>query len=135
MKLLLSENAKGGFLVSMCLGIAVGYITVFAMLAVSALLLTVADLPDGSAVIMSTVCLSVASLVCGLLASKKLGSHALIIGVLSGFVFYASIAVISSIITKGEFTSLFILRLILASAMSGVGSVLGVFKKSDKSVI
>jgi putative membrane protein (TIGR04086 family) len=135
MKFILSNNAKQSFAISMGIGIAVGYIVLFLMLMLSALLLVLTDMPDGTAVVLSTVSLALAGFLCGLVSSKILGSKALIVGLLSGFVFYVTVALISAVVTKGEFTSLFILRLILATAMSGVGSVVGAFRKSNKHII
>lgn len=135
MKSFVNSKSSGGFIHAVVLGTVMGYITVFVMLAVFALVLMLSDSGDGASGIFATVSLALSGLFCGLTAAKKLGSKALIVGLAAGTLFYISVAVISVAVTKSGFSSLFLVRFLLTAAMSGLGSFLSTVKKKRKNII
>ena len=129
------SEKNGGFMLSAGVGVLEGYIALFVLLFISAIIMTAAKLTAGAAVIMATVSLCAAGLFAGVVSSKKYGSRVLVMGTVTGLAFYISVALISVIITRSGLSSLFVWRLILTVAASSIGSVIGALKQSNKKMI
>lgn len=129
------SEKNGGFMLSAGVGVLAGYIALFVLLFISAIIMTAAKLTAGAAVIMATVSLCAAGLLAGVVSSKKYGSRVLVMGAVTGLAFYISVALVSVIITRSGLSSLFIWRLILTVAASSIGSVIGALKQSNKKMI
>ncbi len=135
MKYQIGSNGSNKFLLSLLFGIVMGFASLFVILLLFSLITTLADLGDVAISVLSTVAIVISSFICGFLSAKRLGSKALIIGVVSGFVFYITVAIISLITTKDSFSSLFLIRLALSVVMSAVGAIVATQKKSNKNII
>ncbi len=97
--------------------------------------MTFLDVSATAISVIATAAISVAALLGGFMAAKRKGSSPLPLGLATGFIFYLSVAIIAAIVTKGSFSSLFILRMALCVVLAGVGAVLETFKKSKNSYI
>lgn len=129
------SEKNAGLVPAVCAGIIIGYTVLISALLISAVIMAAAKLTSGAAVTMATVSLAAAGFVAGFASSKKFGSRAVIIGTLTGSVFYLTVAVISLIITGGGVSSLFVLRMCLTIAAALVGSIFGAVRKSSKNMI
>lgn len=135
MKYKTESNDLNKIITSIAVGVIIGLIGLFLILMVFSLIVTVADLNLSVASILSTVSIVASSFICGFFAAKKMGCKALIIGALSGVVFYLLITLVSLIITKNGLSSTFILRASLSVVLACVGAIFGTRKKSNKSII
>lgn len=129
------NEKNAGLVPAVCAGIIIGYTVLISALLISAVIMAAAKMTSGAAVTMATVSLAAAGLAAGFASSKKFGSRAVVIGTLTGSVFYLTVAVISLIITGGGLSSLFILRLCLTVAAALAGSILSTVRKSGKNMI
>lgn len=135
MKNVLNDKSSGSFVRSVVFGIIAGYVSLALLLVICAVLLLLADTGDVAIGVAATVILVIAGLVCGLVSAKKLGSKALIIGLLSGLCFYLTVSVVSLLVSGGGVSSLFLIRLLLTTSSAGIGGFLSATKKKTKSFI
>jgi putative membrane protein (TIGR04086 family) len=105
------------------------------MIVIGALLIVVADISDNATGYFATAFIAISGFFCGYFSAKKFGGRVVIIGFLSGLIFYLTIAVISVAITKGGFTSLVVLSMILTVAMAIFGAILSTFKKKKVKIL
>lgn len=135
MKLKTESNSLSKLISSLFIGVLMGFLALFLLLMLFSLIVTLADLTLSVASAFSTVAIVISSFICGFFAAKKLGCKALIIGILSGTVFYLLITIVSLIITKSGLSSIFLLRVSLSIFLSIIGSIFGTRRKSNKSII
>ncbi len=116
-------------------GVLAGYIALFVLLFISAIIMTAAKLTAGAAVIMATVSLFARQDCSPVSYHQKIRFARPVMGAVTGLAFYISVALVSVIITRSGLSSLFIWRLILTVAASSIGSVIGALKQSNKKMI
>ena len=129
------ENSNSGFGKSLLWGVGIAYAVMAALVFVGALVMTVLDVSLTAVSVIATIALSIAALVGGFISAKIKGSSPLPVGLAAGFVFYLTVAVIAAAVTKGSFSSLFLLRMALCVVLAGVGAVLQSLKRSNKGYI
>ncbi len=134
MKIINDANATKKMLVSVLVGVAFGFVGLFLLLLLFALIMLKFDASLNISNILATIALMVSSLIAGLIASKKTGFKVLLTAVSSGTLFYFLVAIISSAITKETFGKLFLLRMLLCIVSSIAGALIGL-KKSNKHII
>lgn len=129
------ENGNNSFLKSLLFGVVIAYAAMAALVVIGALVMTFLDVSVTTISVIATAAISVAALLGGFMAAKRKGSSPLPIGLATGFVFYLTVAIVAAIVTKGSFSSLFILRMALCVVLAGVGAVLETFKKTKNGYI
>lgn len=130
-----NENGNNSFLKSLLFGVVIAYAAMLILTTAGAVIMTFLDVSATAISVIATAAISVAALLGGFMAAKRKGSSPLPLGLATGFIFYLSVAIIAAIVTKGSFSSLFILRMALCVVLAGVGAVLETFKKSKNGYI
>lgn len=130
-----NENGNNSFLKSLLFGVVIAYAAMLILTTAGAVIMTFLDVSAAAISVIATAAISVAALLGGFMAAKRKGSSPLPLGLATGFIFYLSVAIIAAIVTKGSFSSLFILRMALCVVLAGVGAVLETFKKSKNGYI
>lgn len=129
------NNNSGIFFKSAAFGVLAGYISSVLLMLIFSLILTAADMGSSAATVFSLVTLGASSFICGFVASKLLGSRALIISAAAGAAYYLTLAVISAAVTGGGFTKMFFVKLAIALVLSIAGGIVSTFRKSSKTVV
>lgn len=130
-----NENGNNSFFKSLLFGVVIAYAAMLILTTAGAVIMTFLDVSAAAISVIATSAISVAALLGGFMAAKRKGSSPLPLGLATGFIFYLSVAIIAAIVTKGSFSSLFILRMALCVVLAGVGAVLETFKKSKNGYI
>lgn len=130
-----NENGNNSFFKSLLFGVVIAYAAMLILTTAGAVIMTFLDVSAAAISVIATAAISVAALLGGFMAAKRKGSSPLPLGLATGFIFYLSVAIIAAIVTKGSFSSLFILRMALCVVLAGVGAVLETFKKSKNGYI
>lgn len=126
---------KKSFLMSAVFGVIIGFIVLFLLTFLSSIIMSAAKINPDSAKVIAVVILGISGLFGGFASAKKLKSKALIIGAVTGLLFYLTVAVISAAVTKSGFTSVFLLRILICFAASEVGAVLSTVKRNKSKYI
>ena len=135
MKIINDKESSKKLIISVALGVAVGFVSMLLLISVFALIMLKADLGEGMSNVLSTVALLASALVCGYVSSKKLGSRLMLVAPFSGFVFYLIVAIIGMATTHQAIGKQGFIRLLLCVVFAGVGAFLGALKGSKKTVI
>lgn len=135
MKNNVNSKNQGAMIKAVLFGVIAGYIALFFVLIVSSFILLSFQLENNALNIISTAVLAVSGVVCGFVSAKKAGIKILITGLFAGILYYLSVAVVSLLVAGGGISSLFIIRLILTTTMSGLGAFLSVANNKSKSII
>ena len=130
-----NENGNNSFLKSLLFGVVIAYAAMLILTTAGAVIMTFLDVSAAAISVIATAAISVAALLGGFMAAKRKGSSPLPLGLATGFILYLSVAIIAAIVTKGSFSSLFILRMALCVVLAGVGAVLETFKKTKNGYI
>ncbi len=129
------NNNKSFILKSVIWGVVIGFVVMFALLMIAALIMSAAGIESGVGKVISIIILGISSLVCGIVAAKKSEVKGLIVGVAAGGLLYLLVAVISVAVTKNGFSSAFFIRLAVCIVSSAIGGAVTVFKKGKQSYI
>lgn len=132
MKIIKDKESSKKLIISVALGVCVGFISMLLLISVFALIMLKADLGEGMTNVLSTVALLVSALVCGYVSSKKLGSRLMLVAPFSGFVFYLIVATIGMATTHQAIGKQGFIRLLLCVVFAGVGALLGALKGNRK---
>ena len=120
----LKGDQKTNFAISAVFGIVIGFAVILCLMLLSSFIMASTGVSAGSAKVITVIILCVSALVCGYSSAKRLKSKVLIIGAVSGALFYFTISVISAAVTKSGFTRVFLVRLIISVIAAAVGAFL-----------
>lgn len=126
---------KKSFLMSAIFGVIIGFAILFLLTLLLSLIMSAAKISPDAAKVIAVVILGVSGLFSGFASAKKLKSRALVIGAVTGLLFYLTVAVISAAVTKSGFTSVFLLRVLICFAASEIGAVLSTVKRNKSKYI
>lgn len=135
MKIINDKESGKKLIISVALGVAVGFVAMLLLISFFAFIMLKADLGDGISKIFSTVALLASALACGYVSSKKLGSKLMLVAPFSGFVFYLIVAIIGMVTTHQSIGKQGFLRLLLCAVFAGIGAFLSALKSNKKTVI
>lgn len=106
-------------------GTAAGIITAVVFVALSALIFTAADAPDGAELILGYITLAVSSGVCGMFYGGGKGKNGFAWGALGGVVIFA-LCLAVSVISENFSGSAFISKLVTCLVSGCIGGITGV---------
>ncbi len=135
MKNSINGTNKGSTVRAMILGIVSGFLLGLLLLMIFALIISSAGLGSAFIKVASVIILGGSAFICGIVAAKKAEEKKLIIGFLTGILFYLVVAVISMAVTKNTFTTAFLLRMMICAVASGVGALIVTLRSSNKRYI
>ena len=122
-----------GFVVPVLSGILGAFIASILLLALFSLLMSVRDMPNGVITPFACVSISFGAALGGFVATKLFQSHGLIIGMVTGFLFFVILYLVGIVMQQAELNGMFLLKVVLSIIFGAVGGIAGVNVRSKKS--
>ncbi len=129
----MKSSALKKFFISVLIGLTSGAGVTFVTLALFSLIFTSFDLGDNSVVILTLISIAISSFVSGLISAKIYNIKGLILGLVTGLLYFIILTTISLLGNTDNFTYITGLKFLLSVIPSVVGGVVGVnIRKSNK---
>lgn len=122
-----------GFVTPVLFGILGAFIASVLLLALFSFLMTVRDMPNGVITPFACVSISVGAAMGGFIATRLFQSRGLIIGMITGFVFFVILYLVGIIVQQAELNGMLLLKVSLSVVFGAFGGIAGVNKRSKKS--
>lgn len=122
-----AEHSQGmQLLFAVAFGLAFGAVVITVMLMLFAFVLTMGDFSKSAAIPFSSVAVAVGTFVASIVASKKYGRMGLAMGLITAFVLFSLLSIVSVIVSDSDISLLILIRFAIVMLSGAIGGIMGV---------